>query len=414
MKIYVDNNMREKILAWNINVISEHNKKNALQNKSKHSCANLMWEMLYVVSHIYIRPYIDKSYKTTDYINMNFHVLRNLIGSGHCKRVLDDLVIMGILETDNHYIQNWKSRGYRIIDRDKQKWKLIAILNAKLDKKLEAARDKKNSIVDGLGNGYDVVNRWLYKVRIDKKQALVEIGKIQDPIIKESYKCSVNMISEGEIFAVVDNTAGRFHNNITNLGTSMRKHLSICGIDNVELWGTDLVNSQPVFMSTVLCGNVNIDQKELKKFQEVVCNGEFYEYMATSANLQIDLQDLKKRKVFKQKIFSGVLFNQNRLKLSKWEKIFQNVFPTIFQEVQYIKKNEHNAFAILLQRAESKFFFHCISIIDNTIGSGIAPLLTIHDSILSTKEWITTIESIVLQEFQTIHNIQPLLKTKKE
>ena len=126
-----------------------------------------------------------------------------------------------------------------------------------------------------------------------------------------------------------------------------------------------------------------------------------------------NLEDRQVRKSFKKSIFSGVLFDRNRMKLSRWELLFQNEFPTIFVAVREIKDKNYNAMAILLQKMESQFIFNAVAVIDREIGKGEAPLLTIHDSIVSTVEYINMVQQIMKHLFEQEFGLLPTLEVTK-
>ena len=182
----------------------------------------------------------------------------------------------------------------------------------------------------------------------------------------------------------MDNTSNRLHCNLTNLDSKLRQFLTI---DEEKLAQVDISNSQPLFLGMVMKNKTRVEVNELDKYLELVCSGQFYENLAQKMpDDPLDLEDDVVRKKFKKSIFSGVLFDRNRTKLSKWELLFQKEFPTIFSEIRKTKAKNHNAMAILLQKMESKFIFNAVAVIDREIGKGKAPLLTIHDSIVSTVE----------------------------
>lgn len=381
---------------------------NSTKNKKDFS-----WHYLYIISNIRMRHLLDRRYLKEDYVPVNVELLRTIISKQESNSVLKNLIKLGILETDNIIIAGSKSRGFRLTETYQEcKWSLTDIKDLKLAEKLSKKQVELKDEVNKHGKGYRIVNYWTSELEINSRNAKRYIKKQQNLTEKEeeTYLKSVEMIEKKQFFRYVDSKAKRFHSNLTNISTPLRQFLSI---DGQELWGTDLTSSQPVFMAILLKNIPTINKEELERFTNCVVGGQFYEYLAKEANLDLDLNDFKTRKDFKQKIFGGVLFDRNRKNLSKWELVFQKSFPTILDAVREIKKKDYNSFAIMLQKAEAEFFFKAVEESDMIIGRGKAPLLTIHDSIVSSKEYIDIIQQVLENQFQTLHNITPKLKTEK-
>lgn len=368
---------------------------------------------LYIVSNIRIRHILDRRYLKTDFVPINAKLLETIISKQESTEIMKNLVTIGILETDNIIIAGSKSRGYRLTETYQEcKWSLTDIKDLKLAEKLFKKQVELKDEVNKHGKGYRIVNYWTNELEINGRNAKRFIKNLKDTTENQNdtYKKSVEMIENKQFYRTVDKKAKRFHSNLTNITTELRQFLSV---DGQELWGTDLTSSQPVFMAILMKDIPTVDKEELVRFTECVCNGQFYEYLAEQAGMNIDLNDFKTRKDFKQKLFSGCLFDRNRVKLSKWELIFQKSFPTILNAAREIKKKDYNAFAIMLQKAEAEFFFKAVEEADKVLGTGNAVLLTIHDSIVSTKENIDIVQQVLENQFEKLHNITPKLKTEK-
>jgi hypothetical protein len=380
---------------------------------------------LYVVSSIYIRPYLDRRFTEEDFIPVNMELLEQLISKKEAKTVIDNLIKLGIIETDNKVIIGSKSRGYKIVNRFKEKWFLTPINDQKLALKLRTKTETLNCDVNKRGKGYQVVNTWFEKLELDYSRAKKYIDnhyrkeytsalnnndlKNKAVYTYDSLITSIAMFKEDSKFICVDNKSNRLHYNLTNLSTELRRFLTVEG---ETLWNVDIANSQPTFLGLLMKKRKSVDQKEVDRYLEVCKQGQFYEYMAELGEVEIDLNDYKQRKTFKKGIFSGVLFDRNRKQLSKWEQTFEKVFPSIFKEVRKIKEKDYNAMAIMLQKEEATFIFKTIDSV-NKILKGQAPLLTIHDSIVSTEENIYMVAQIMEESFREQYNFIPKLEPVK-
>lgn len=367
---------------------------------------------LYVISNIYIRPFVDKSIEDFDYVPINIALLRTLVSDMKAESILDDLIGLNILESDGKVIRRKKSNGYKIKDKWTFKWKLQDMKDHELAKKLTGKYDAIKDNVMKYGYGYQIVNHWFQILEIDCKKAKKYISnryrRDQDKDRYNSAFCSINLFEKEMKFIVVDDTSNRLHCNLTNIDAKLRKFLTV---QDQKLAQVDIRNSQPLFLGMLMRSNTMVEPAELDRYLDLVCSGQFYEYMAKKLpGKHLNLKDQQIRKKFKKSIFSGVLFDVNRVKLSKYELLFREEFPTIFQVIRNIKAVEYNTLAIMLQKMESKFIFDAVAKIDQEIGKGKAPLLTIHDSIVSTTENIYMVEQIMEQLYFREYELKPQLE----
>lgn len=368
---------------------------------------------LYAVSNIFIRPYTDKRLEGSDFVPINMELFRTLVSEQESKPILDNLVKLNIIETDGIFIIGEKSKGYKINDKFTLKWKLEEMKDIKLAKKLTNKYEKIEASINEYGAGYRIVSYWFKLLEIDRKKAKKYISNHfrGDNGKYNSAFCSINLFNNEMKFISVDNTSNRLHCNLTNINAKLRQFLTV---DEERLAQVDISNSQPLFLGMVMKNNTMVDSVELDKYVGLVCSGQFYEFLAKKMpGKPLNLKDEEVKKKFKKSIFSGVLFDENRVKLSKWELLFQKEFPTIFAAVREIKAENYNVMAIMLQKMESTFIFNAVAVIDREIGKGKAPLLTIHDSIVSTPEYIDMVQQIMEHLFEEEFGLLPKLKVTK-
>lgn len=371
------------------------------------------WHYLYIVSNIRMRHLLDRRFLKEDFVPVNMELLESLISKQQAPIIMKNLIASGILECDNLVYRGSKSKGYRLTEIfQTSKWTLTEIKDLKLAEKLSKKQIDLEQAINQHGKGYQIVNYWLGELEINSRNAKRYIAKQKGLTEKEeeTYLKSVEMIEKKQFFRSVDSKAKRFHSNLTNISTPLRQFLTI---DGQELWGTDLTSSQPVFMAILMQNIPSVDRAELGRFTDCVMSGQFYEYLAEQAGLDLDLNDFKVRKDFKQKVFGGCLFDRNRKKLSKWELVFQKSFPTIIEAVRTIKAKDYNSFAIMLQKAEAEFFFKAVEEADKVLGKGRHFLNTIHDSIVATKENIDIVQQVLEELFFKLYGLTPTLKTEK-
>ena len=104
------------------------------------------------------------------------------------------------------------------------------------------------------------------------------------------------------------------------------------------------------------------------------------------------------RSEFKQMFFADVFFGRNQVKTPLTE-LFLREFPTVFRFIQGQKRADYKALCQKMQRAESKFVIDIVCRRLMEYHQDI-PVITIHDSIMTTREHAATVKRIMDEEFQ--------------
>jgi hypothetical protein len=104
------------------------------------------------------------------------------------------------------------------------------------------------------------------------------------------------------------------------------------------------------------------------------------------------------RPQFKQMFFTDVFFGRNVVQ-TPLTLLFQREFPSVFQFVQQQKHADYRTLAQNMQRAESGFVIDvvCRRLMEHHQE---IPVVTIHDSIMTTREHAATVKRIMEKEFQ--------------
>jgi hypothetical protein len=363
------------------------------------------WHYLFILHHLRIFPFIDRTYTKDSFIPVNMEILKSLISYNYARVFLKNLIDFGVIECDNLYIKNIKSTGYKLKeDFYKEKFKFINVEDKRLNNKLDINVYKDKDILLKGSDGYQYVTMWMEYLNIDKE---LSYDYIEKHITDENKICTSIMVTDifEQKFAKKDNTGNRLHNNLTNLPTPLRAFTTI---NNQQLCQVDIKNSQPLFLYIAL-RNYSINKIELDKYKNVVCETGFYEFFAEKLNFILNQSN---RNSFKKKIFGGVLFDKNRSYLSKYETIFKNEFPEMFSVIRSIKSKKYEEVAIMLQKTESKFIFSCIEEL-MCITKNKIELLTIHDSICTVVGKEHTVKKIMEEQFEKTYFIKVKLKVEK-
>lgn len=364
----------------------------------------------YIINTIRHKQIFNSTYTSESYVNLHSELLVETISKQQTPIILSKLIDNKIIECDNIYIPGVKALGYRVSAHYlAQKWHYTEVTDVELVGKILSIKEKHANDIRSKGMGYVTASYWAKEIVINKRNALFYINNKRNNFSddqKTHFKISIDSILTKTFFTSCSKT-NRMYTNLCCIKGGLRQH---CTIDGQELFEIDITSSQPIFLGLLMRRNKNVDQEEVEKYIEVVCSGMFYEFMAGNAGLHVDLKDKKVRSDFKQKFFTGCLYDVARQKLTKMEKVFGQAFPTILDECRLLKRDDHRVLSQELQKMEARFIYHCVEICAKSIGN--VPLTTIHDAIVSTEENIFMVEQIVIDEFKKL-NITPKIKVEK-
>lgn len=235
----------------------------------------------------------------------------------------------------------------------------------------------------------------------------------------------------------------RLHSILTSLPKDLRKYVKYNG---ESLIGLDIKNSQPFIFASILYQLINpnvnklngyIEIKDNKKYSFIMCdlyrntlnehklqvfinhvlNGTFYEsygdilynegiisedinrhcYFTNTirtSNKSINNEKFDNRRQAAKQVIMQTLFSSERYH-AHIIKVFEKHYPEVYKVSQSIKKDEDKSyFPILLQNIEADCILdYCTKRIADKYPE--MPLLTIHDSIITTEQY----QEILEQEF---------------
>ena len=373
------------------------------------------------------------------------------------REYLDYLLASKVIETDNHYVVNLKSRGYRftptfnseITAKQISDWPLIKHIMK--DKEIDPDLKKHHNYVIKWWDEDLYINYEPAMDMLKKEKTLNITTQVKNPYGK--YNCTyynINRFNDKDFFLSIDNNIGRFHSNLTNMKSEYRNYIQYNGENLVSV---DIQNSTP-YLSTVLFNTEFYDStqpsttdhafnihsiyttpthhytlpfthvpppmlvktpetpmnSDFQLFSNLVENGQLYEYLQDifKDELGIEYED---RKAVKEAVFT-ILFTGNQFigqEEAKPKQVFKKHFPTVYELFAYLKKNDKKFLSNLLQRIESHLIL-------NVICKRIAkeypklPIFTIHDSIATTSGNEKIVESIMKEELTKHIGIPPSLK----
>lgn len=351
---------------------------------------------------------------------------------------IDLLIAEKILVCDNFYLPGEKSYGYKFSNPSYYKLIEYTATNKKII--------RKEKHVQFLAYQCPWLSKWFnprLKINfglsmIDSNYSeLLRTGEEKYPF--NSINFAIKEINSGNFFFIRDKTSGRIHNSISNFKSEYRKYLSY---DGKPLRSIDMVSSQ-AYLSTILFNdsfykNEDSDfslknlypelynkiknhpslpslmvthSSSIKKFNELVIFGEFYEFLIGEAR---KLHHTLDRKMAKEAFFQ-VLFSSNRFigqKEAWMKKIFQSLFPEVYKVYTVLKQFNKGDLAILLQRLESKLVIDKI-LRRISIEAPTVPIFSIHDCAVTTEGNEEYVDHVIKEECAKVIGAPPMTKIEK-
>ena len=365
----------------------------------------------FILTSIFYGRICNKRKNSTSFIQLYSSFLKKII-NGRYKDYLQYLLEMKIIETDNHYIKKKKSKAYRLTENYRCiKTKRIRIMDEKIISNYWNDKAEQNIKISESHHKY--LLKCLEKIEIDYEAAKDFINQNVSNIEEyNSWHCSVDMIYNKNWFFVVDRTAGRVHNNVTNLSKNFRPFISF---NNKKLVEIDISNCQPllfnVLISRYLLDNTSVfncgsylpyvpQNSDLRLYKALTEKGKFYEYMMDKLNINED------RSIFKARLFSKVFYGRENDGVEM--TLFKKFFPKVSEIISFYKKVNYKKLSVELQTVEAQIMIN--SVIPKLAKENIFAL-TIHDSILTIPDFVSSVKEIIMNEFK-IKDLTPTLKIK--
>lgn len=222
-------------------------------------------KMAHILHLIYTIPANNKDLNCIDgFVPLYSKLLRKRIHN--YRDYLDYLCDHKILESDNTYAINWKSKGYRYTVKYQVGVDTYSIKDTRLVRSIKKARREKFRTTVG----YEYLTKWFngnlqidYKAAVEfameeyrLKKTFLELrdfdtknNKYKDPYTQyTSNMHNINRIKMQEFYMSVDENVRRFHSNLTCKKSIYRNLLTYKGQKMVSI---DIKNSQP-YLSLIL------------------------------------------------------------------------------------------------------------------------------------------------------------------
>ena len=279
----------------------------------------------YLFHLLYINRVIRRI-ENDEFIHLNARTFKRIVWNGDAIRYW--ATKSGLVQCDNFYEKGRKSLGYRLCPELAQRtWRLTRRTNKAIVRNLRKTAVERSPVV-----------AWLTK-NLGRIEAEMPVG------LPWADELALQAVNDGCIaFNPEDEFGRRYHSNLTNLRSDLRKYLRVDGQPLVQI---DISNSQPLFQA-VVAERYGVVCPAYKKVCE---EGRLYEFLGEKTGLT--------RKRTKQQMMSSVFFGRNASR-SRTKRAFRKYFAEVATLLDKIKADDHAELARLLQRAESEFIVRTV------------------------------------------------------
>jgi hypothetical protein len=356
------------------------------------------------------------------YLEIHRDTGRKLFSERGWHDVKDILLSQALIECDQSYLDGSKCFGYRLgldLTRD-----TLIERQLKTDRMVERLNEFAPAISGApLKDYHQHLVECLYRSHVDEKSFDRRLRGVDD-LRRILAWHSVRLINNGQHRVKVD-AYGRFHTLITSFPRLGRPAIRMDDDKVIEL---DIGSSQPLLLGVYTKfpmitrtnweggrrkeGKISVPLHYVVHFfeqtstdvddhiQQCEC-GTFYEEFAEA--IGIPCRTRVQRDLVKEKWF-WLVFGPDRRGDEHWER-YAARWPTIATTVEQLKQPDYRRVAWTLQRLESDIMLGqvCRSLMH-------VPLLTVHDSILTTRAFESLVKETILHKWST-YGVRPKIKT---
>lgn len=275
------------------------------------------------------------------------------------------------------------------------------------------------------------------------------------------FKYQIEYLNQGNFYNKVDDNVGRYNSILTNIKSELRNYIDY---DNQRLFSIDVVSSQPFLTISLLDielfeqnkmeqrirkywkqnnvskrqvynnNHINNNQsqiniimirnyikenqntKDVLEYKNLILTGNFYEKFAEYILAEypdIKFKNNDSRKYAKMALLKTIYADEKIEKYGEYIPIFKKHFPTVYKLFNLIKDNgnQHHLLACIMQNLEAE------TLLDKTCGelSINYPdiiLYTIHDSIITTKQYIEPVKDALSRNLFNVVDEYPNFKVE--
>ncbi|MCH7410193.1 hypothetical protein MM239_12365 [Belliella sp. DSM 111904] len=323
----------------------------------------------YIIHRIYSHDVFNKN---ENECRLHSEILRSLLGS-YYSSILNHLITIGIVQLSSNYLAGGRSNGYSLVE-DKG-----AILY-QFENKHRFVKKILKIDQPNVQNGTQTLSR-LYR-----SLSNLEYDHIDKDSLSESEKKFIHFL-ENDLFQTVGERGKRIYNNFCNLPKTLRSKLML---NNEELTFVDIVNSQMIFLGSVIKETLEKQGKNIDSSTSVfiknASTGKLYELLMHECEVvnRSELKDQIFKIIFGKNSFSKII-----------SKKFNKLFPQVIEVIKYLKQEDYRILSHQMQQMEAKVVFRALDSIDFE-----KDILTVHDSLYAPKSEKNTILEALVNSFK--------------
>jgi hypothetical protein len=373
----------------------------------------------YLVHAILTRPVEDRDERDRREggVPLMSKILKGMMGS-EADRIKEDLLAAGVIVRDDAYSAGVRSKAFGLGPSLNPAARLIWVepTHETLVDKLRGHRVEKYARCERVHA--DLIER-LARVELDSDALERDVHRLLSPgADPEGFEKSrpgrrrrlvlaslahLNREDRHDARFFMLDRYGRFHSVATNMLGGQRGYLY--GPDGRPLVNIDLANSQPLVLGLVL---LRLYPRRLpdsvRRYIELCESGRFYEELMREAGFNGD------RDCFKPKVFTAVFFGEAHKMRGPIADAFRRMFPEPWEAILELKRENYRNAAWQMQRAESDL------VLKRAARAFMrrhpdAPLLTVHDSIMTAEDYRGEAEAAIMAAFRR-EGLRPTIKAK--
>lgn len=367
----------------------------------------------YVISFIiYTQHTLKFKEKTNPYVPICQSIIRKIIGQRLVMEIFSDLQKWGVIEKDGMAQKGSKCTGYKLTTKyAKLEYKEDFVRDNQMWNNIKRHTVTNNRIIVGNSKYMKFLFQCLSRLEINYPKANNDIKAnfANNSKKKNSRLLSIGLIHEKDWFFKRDLKGKRLHTNLSSFPKDLRRFLRVRDLKTnnyLQLVELDIRNSQPLFMLIYLLKyyKKHVSSEELKKLQLIVENG-FYQFFMQ----KLEIND---RSLVKKGVYGKLLFNRTKaFKLTPYEAIFKNEFPSIFNVLLKLKNQKHGLVAHKMQEVEARFIIDTICK-DYSQAYPHGFIGTIHDSVILPMQHANKVKAHMERKIRSLYGIKMTLHVK--
>jgi hypothetical protein len=366
---------------------------------------------LLILSYLYVRGLLNKKIqkKLGSFLSAHRDDLRLLGGQSYPKLIEYGLSEGHLIKSPQGYIPGERSYHY-MINRDvlslktQQRYQLTTVAAKKARSK---HLDQSKRDFAERGEHLSKIVRSIDGLTFDYAGAIKHVSSLPDGEKKDHRRSVVEQLMFDGLNWSTDKQ-GRNYTIIVNIPRDIRQFFSY---GKEPLWVVDISSSQPLLH--VLLYPTDSDEK--KRYQAIIENGEFWDFINEAAGEPYDLTDPDDKDELKDTIYQQVFYSYHESKkgvTGTFAVIFKREFPILWEQMNASKKREGPKQSGPLAKAMQQTEAEAVSDAIKKLKDKPYPLISIHDAIATTKDGLADVEQALKQSFITA-NLTPILAVKR-